>query len=159
MYHKLQSYDVWFLCYGVWQAKVFVILDHFLHLYPLTTQKIKILKKLKKAPWDIIILQKCTNNHDHMLYCSWVWHMTDVIVIFHFGLFFAFLPPQQHKKSRFYRNEKNTWRYHHFTYVYQKLWSDDVWFLRYCAWWMDEQQTDRQKKWHIEVGAPHDKLP
>ena len=47
-----------------------------------------------------------------------IWCVTDVIVIFHFGLFFALL---QSKKSKFYENEKNTWRYHHFTYVYQKL--------------------------------------
>ena len=42
---------------------------------PLTAQKIKIKKKLKKkkkkTPGDIIILHKCTKNHDHMLYCSW----------------------------------------------------------------------------------------
>ena len=28
------------------------------------------LKKVKKTPGDIIILQKCTKNHDHMLCCS-----------------------------------------------------------------------------------------
>ena len=38
---------------------------------PLTTQKIKILKKVKRTPGAIIILQKCTKNRDHMLYCSW----------------------------------------------------------------------------------------
>ena len=27
-------------------------------------------EKLKKTPEDIIILHKCTKNHDHMLYCS-----------------------------------------------------------------------------------------
>ena len=44
---------------------------------PLKTQKIKILKKWKQ-PGDIVILHKCTKNHDHMLYCSWdngVWWM------------------------------------------------------------------------------------
>ena len=35
-------------------------------------------------PGDIIILQKCTKNHDHMLHCTY---------IFHFGLFFAILHP------------------------------------------------------------------
>ena len=35
----------------------------------LTTRKIKIKKKRKKAPGDIIILHKFTKNHDHMLYC------------------------------------------------------------------------------------------
>ena len=34
-----------------------------------------------------------------------------------------------------------------------KLWSDDIWFLRYDAWRTDGQ-TDRQKKWLQEVGAP-----
>ena len=31
VYHKWQSYDVWFLRYGAWRTKFFVILDHFLH--------------------------------------------------------------------------------------------------------------------------------
>ena len=35
--------------------------------------------------------------------------------------------------------KKNTWRYHQFTHVYQKLWLDDVRFLRYGA-----RQTDRR---------------
>ena len=26
---------------------------------------------MKKTPGDIIILHKCTKNHDHILYCSW----------------------------------------------------------------------------------------
>ena len=43
------------------------------------------------------------------------WRVTDVIFIFHFGLFFALLPPFQPKK-----NEKNARRYHHFTQLYQK---------------------------------------
>ena len=28
-------------------------------------------KKMKNRPGDIIILHKCSKNHDHMLYCSW----------------------------------------------------------------------------------------
>ena len=31
--HKWQSYDVWFLKYGVWWAEFFVILNHFLPFY------------------------------------------------------------------------------------------------------------------------------
>ena len=38
---------------------------------PLTTQKIKILK-LKKAPWDNIILHICIINDNHMMYGSWL---------------------------------------------------------------------------------------
>ena len=64
----------------------------FCHFTPLTALKIEIKKKKKKKmAGDIIILHKCTKNHNHMLYCSWKWHMTDVIVIFHFGLFFSLL--------------------------------------------------------------------
>ena len=37
---------------------------------PLTTWKIKILKNRRKQPGDVIILHKCTKNHDNMLYCS-----------------------------------------------------------------------------------------
>ena len=28
-------------------------------------------KTKKKTPGDIIIYHKCTENHDHMLHCSW----------------------------------------------------------------------------------------
>ena len=49
---------------------------------------------MKKIPADVIILHKCTKNHDHML-CTVpeICCVTDVIVIFHFGLFFALLTP------------------------------------------------------------------
>ena len=67
MYHKWQSYDVWFLRYRARQN----FLSFWTIFCPLTTQKIKILKNWKKTPGDIIILHKCTKNHDHMLYCSW----------------------------------------------------------------------------------------
>ena len=41
VYHKWRSYDVWFLRYWMWRKEFFVILDHFLPFYPLTTWKIK----------------------------------------------------------------------------------------------------------------------
>ena len=51
--HKWQSYDIWFFRHGVQQTKCFDNLDRFLPFYPpplpLTTWKIKILKKWKKA--------------------------------------------------------------------------------------------------------------
>ena len=48
---------------------MFFILDNFLPLTPLRAQNIKISRKLKKR-LDIIILHKCTKNHQYMLYCS-----------------------------------------------------------------------------------------
>ena len=54
----------------------------------------------------------------------------------HFGLFFALLPPpcpKQPRKSNFWKNEENNWRYYHFKHMYHK-WKSYVWFLRYGAW-------------------------
>ena len=47
MYHKWQSYDVWFLRYGAWQTEFFVIFNRFLPFYLLTTWKINLKLKLK----------------------------------------------------------------------------------------------------------------
>ena len=69
----------------------FVILGRFLPFNPTNNSKNKNLERMKKTPGDII-LHKCTKNHDHMLIPE-IRHVTDVIVIFHFGIFFAFLPP------------------------------------------------------------------
>ena len=58
---------------------------------PLTTRKMKILKTYKKTPWDIIILHKCTQNHDHMLYYSWdIARDRCKCSFFYFGLFLPF---------------------------------------------------------------------
>ena len=51
-----------------------------------------------------------------------IWNMTDRIFC-HFGPFFALLPPPlkplKPLKSKFWNNEKNNWRYYHFTQVYK----------------------------------------
>ena len=49
---------------------IFCLLRPFFALYPLNNPKNQSFEKLKKIPGDIIILHKCTKNHDHMLYCS-----------------------------------------------------------------------------------------
>ena len=41
----------------------------FAHLPP-KNPKNQNIEKVKKTPRDIIIIQQCTKNHDHMLYCS-----------------------------------------------------------------------------------------
>ena len=145
---------------------VIFILDYTFLFYPPNSPKNENFKKMKKTPGDIIILYKCTKNHDHMLYCSWdmmcdrcncyfsfwaifcpstpltaqktkiskkfkkrpeissfntnvpkitiicfivpeIWHVTVIIVIFNFGLFFALLPLWQPEKWKLQKNEKN----------------------------------------------------
>ena len=73
VYQKSQSYNVRFRRYEVWQTEFFVIMDRFLPFYPpppLTTRKIKILKNWEKSLELSSFYQKCTRNHDHMLYHS-----------------------------------------------------------------------------------------
>ena len=66
-----------------------------------TARKIKIKKKMKKTPGDIIILHKGTKNHGLCYAVPEICHVTDVIVIFHFGLFFAALRGvKEPKKSK-----------------------------------------------------------
>ena len=59
-----------------------------------------------------------------------IWHLTDEIVSFHFGL------PLNSPKNKNFKKimKKNTWRYHHFTQLYQKSWSYAILFRRYGVW-------------------------
>ena len=101
--------------------KIFCYFGQFAALLPPKNQKNQNFEKMKKSPGDIIILHKCTKNHDHMIYCSRDMALEGyIIVIFHFGLLFAFLPPRLPKKQKSEKSEKNAWRYHHFTHVHQK---------------------------------------
>ena len=43
----------------------------FYHFTPITASKMKISKKWKKAPGDLINLKKGTKNYDHIVYRSW----------------------------------------------------------------------------------------
>ena len=71
--YKWQSYDVWFLRYGMQQTEFLVILDCFLPFYPPNNPKNQNFEKMKKLPEDIIILHrcKCNINDNHIMYCSW----------------------------------------------------------------------------------------
>ena len=133
VYHTWQSYDVWFLRYGVWLTQLFIILDHFLHLYPPNNPENQNFEKMKKNAWRY--------HHFTHEYHKWqscmvleIWSVMDTIFC-NFGPFFALLPPWEPKKSKFWKNEKSTWRYYHFTLVYLIWQSYDVWFLTYGAWW------------------------
>ena len=69
-----------------------------------------------------------------------IWCVTDVTVIFHFGLFFALFPTDSPKNQTFKKMKKipgDSIILHMCT----KNYDDDVWFLRYGV-----QQTDGQKK-------------
>ena len=86
--------------------------------YPFNNTKSKNFEKLEKRPGDIVILHKCTNNHDHMLYCS-----LDMVCnkcYFYFSLWAIFCHFNSLTAQKIKILKKNPWRYHHFTIVYQK---------------------------------------
>ena len=102
---------------------------------PLTTKKIKILKKWKKL--EIFSLYKSTIKENHMN--SEIRSATDR-TFSHFGPFFALslLPLLlTTQRIKILKNEENTYRHHHFTLECHKWPSYDIWFLRY-----EMQQTE-----------------
>ena len=110
--HKSRSYDVWFLIYKVQRADRStdfpVILGHFCPLTLLTTQKIKILKKWKKAPGDIIILHKCTINDNHMIYGPWDMKCTRQNFLSFWAIFCPFTPLTAWNMKTEKKTEKKT---------------------------------------------------
>ena len=63
---------------------------------------------------DIILLNMCTINDDHMMHGSCDMEQSTDLIFSHFGPVFTHLPTSQLEKMK-----KNTWRYY-VTYVYLK---------------------------------------
>ena len=117
----------------------------------LKTWKITILIKFKKLPGDIIILHKCTKNHDYMLYCSWD-TMRDGCNSYY--LFWAINCFFNNPKSQNLKKEKKLLEISSFYTCIPKIMI--TWcmvFLKYGAQWMSGQ-TDGRKKLYVEVGDP-----
>ena len=75
----------------------------------LTTQNIKILKKIKKTPGNIIILQMCTLNDNHMMYGFWDMEGCDRQNFFSFwAVFFPFYPSNNSKYQNFEKMKKHS---------------------------------------------------
>ena len=93
VYHEWQSYDLWFLRYGVQQTKSFLILDHFLSF----SWKIKILKKEVWRYHEVPLVSHKWQSYD-------VWFVRyKVQGTESFGDYFLpFWPPWKHVKSKFW---------------------------------------------------------
>ena len=92
--------------YGSWDMErdghKFLSFGPFFALYPSNNLKNQNFGKMKKMPGDIIILQKCTKNHD-MLYCSWDMVCDGCNCYFSFWAFFVpFYLLKAQKISSFY---------------------------------------------------------
>ena len=107
----------------------------YLHFYPSKNQKNQNFEKMKKKqkPGDIF-LHRCTINDNHLMYGSWDIECDGqnfFVILDHLLPFYTSDNP---KNQKFWKNEKNTWRYYHFIHVYHKWESYDIWFLRYVVW-------------------------
>ena len=71
VYHKWQSYDVWFPRYRVQETEFFCHFGLFFAHLPTNNPKNQNFEKMKKPPEDIIILQRCNINGNHVMYGSW----------------------------------------------------------------------------------------
>ena len=118
----------------------------------LTTQKNQNFEKMKKLPGDIINLHRCNINDNSMKYGSWDTDCDGQNFLSFWTIFCTFTPLKTHKitkKLKFCKNEKNSWRYYHFTQVYHEWQSYDVWFLKHEAW-----QTGQVEKVRYGGGCP-----
>ena len=87
-------------------------------------------KKYRKTDGDLINLHLCTKNLDDMIYSSWDIER-DRLKFEILGHFLPFYPPP----SKFWKNEKNCWRCHHFTRV------PKITIIWYGSW---DAEWDRQ---------------
>ena len=76
-------------------------------------------EKIKKASGDVIILYKCTKNHDHMMYASWDMEYNQRNFS-SFWVIFYHLTPLLIPKIISWKNLNKTWRYKILSHIYDK---------------------------------------
>ena len=98
----------------------------FLHFYPANNPKNQTFEKMKKPPRDIITLDVCIINNNHMMYGSWdIEHNGQKFLSF-WTIFCPFSPLTTQK----IKNLKK-WKKKPGDIILHKC---DGWFLRYEAW-------------------------
>ena len=78
----------------------------FLPFTCLKSPKNQNLKKMKKTPGDIIILNKCTTSHNHMLYCFWDMVLDRCNCYFSFWAIFSPFTPLPAQKIKMFKKWK-----------------------------------------------------
>ena len=91
-------------------------------------------KKIKKHLYKTPVLVLCTKNLHDMICSSWDIEC-DILKLVIMGHFLPFYHSAQPEKSEFWKNEKNCWRYHHYTFVPKTT------IIRYGSW---DTEWDRQ---------------
>ena len=104
-YHKIRSYDIWFLKYKVQQTKIFVTLGHFLPFQPLHNLENQNFK-IEKNTWryyHFTYLHHKWQSYDVWFLRCWGWQTQ---FFCRFGPFFALLPPKNPKNQNFETRKK-----------------------------------------------------
>ena len=108
----------------------------FCSFTPPTTQKKETFWKNEKKSEDIIILHMCTINDSHIMHGSWDMEH-DGHNLLSFWTIFCRFTSLTIGKIKILEKGKNPWRYYHFTHVYDKWRSNNLWFLRYGVRWTE----------------------
>ena len=144
--------SVLFLRYGAWWMHLLLfIFGYFLPFYPPNSPKTGKFKKWKK---HLEILSFNTSGPKIMITCDTVLeiqHMTSVIVIFHFGLFFALLPAKQPKNWKF---QKNRW---HYSEKFKTIWENCL-LLQFLQPIVKKSFFFLKKKLGQRIGAQDQKM-
>ena len=112
---------------------LFLILGYFFPFYPPNSRKNYNFKKTKKTPGEVIVLHTCNKNHEKMMYGSWGM-VCDWCNCFPPSAILCLLILLTAKKIKIIiKSKRKAWKYLHFRYVYQKLWSDDGQFLKLAS--------------------------
>ena len=140
VYHKWQSYDVWFLSMESY-GQNFVILDRFLLFYPNNNSQNQNFLKMKETSRDIIILHMCTLNDMYKMHGSWDMERNNHNFLSLWTVFcpFTLLTP---KKSKFWKIKKTP---------------GDILILHMCTKNYDHRCTVPEK-WCATVGQTHWKM-
>ena len=134
----------------MWQTEFFCHFGLFFALLPPPNNpENQNFEKILKKPF--ITLPKCTKNYDQMMYGTWDMVRDRCKCYFSFwAIFCPFYPPNSLKNQNLKKIKKlpeDIIALHKCTKSYDHM--------IYESWYkLHNRQTDKQKKWHIEVGAP-----
>ena len=126
-------------------------MGHFLHFYSPNSPKNQNFEKMKKKPGDIIILHNCTKNYDQMMYGSWDMVRDRCNCYFSFWAIFCPFTPLTAQKIKILKKWKKHLEISSFYISVPKIMTRWCTIPGICC--VTDRQTDRQKKWHIEVGV------
>ena len=124
------------MTYGSWDVRQNRVFCHFGPFSALCFPKV--LKKWKKH-LKILSFYTCIPHMMIMMHGSWnMEHNRQNFLVF-WNIFCPFYNPENYN---FEKMKKNTWRYHHFTIVYQKSW-----LYAYCSWDMMHDRCNYFSFW------------